>query len=148
MLNEMKVFLRDKQLESVEFVGPVPQAKLPPLMSSSHVLVLPSVEDGFGLVLGQAMACGCPVICSSNTGGEELVSGDNGGFVVPVRNPKALTEKLEVLCQDRALQRRMGEAALARVKAMGGWDDYGRNYAELCSALLQESNSHFSKSLA
>ena len=42
--------------QDVEFLGAIPQAELPKMMSESHVLVLPSIEDGFGLVLSQALA--------------------------------------------------------------------------------------------
>src|SRR5262249_43571333 len=90
MQPEMKIFLQEKHLENVEFLGALPQPDLIPLMSASHVLVLPSIEDGLGLVLGQAMACGCPIICSTNTGGEELLSESNSEFLVPIRDPAAI----------------------------------------------------------
>ncbi|HEX5284573.1 MAG TPA: glycosyltransferase, partial [Bryocella sp.] len=57
-------------MENVELLGSLPQAELARLMSHSHVLVLPSIEEGLALVQAQAMACGCPVLCSTNTGGE------------------------------------------------------------------------------
>lgn len=140
MQQEMKVFLRDKHFENVEFVGPVPQPDLIPIMSSSHVMVLPSVEDGLGLVLGQAMACGCPIICSTNTGGEELLSEEQMQFVAPIRSPGAIAELLERLCQDPELQRRISAAALQRVKRLGGWDQYGGEFARVCRELV---NGHF-----
>src|SRR5262249_17888295 len=94
MQPEMKIFLQEKHLENVEFLGALPQPDLIPLMSASHVLVLPSIEDGLGLVLGQAMACGCPIICSTNTGGGGLLSAGQGGFVVAVRGAAAITPRL------------------------------------------------------
>src|SRR5262249_39296909 len=94
MQPEMKVFLQNKHFENVEFLGPLPQRDLIPFMSASHVMVLPSIEDGLGLVLGQAMACGCPIICSTNTGGGGLLSAGQGGFVVAVRGAAAITPRL------------------------------------------------------
>jgi glycosyltransferase involved in cell wall biosynthesis len=140
MQQEMRIFLQDKNLENVEFVGALPQRDLIPLMSASHVMVLPSVEDGLGLVLGQAMACGCPIICSANTGGEELLSERQREFVVPSRNSAAILELMEKLCQDAALRERMSEAALEKVKKIAGWDDYGSQYAALCHDLSARSN--------
>jgi glycosyltransferase involved in cell wall biosynthesis len=140
MQPEMKLFLKDKHLENVEFVGPLPQRDLIPLMSASHVLVLPSIEDGLGLVLGQAMACGCPIICSTNTGGEELLSESNSEFLVPIRNSAAIRDLMEKLCQDAPLQQRMSEAALQKVKKIAGWNDYGNQYAALCRELCSSSN--------
>jgi glycosyltransferase involved in cell wall biosynthesis len=132
---EMKAFVRERHHDHVQFLGALPQSALASILSSSHVMVLPSVVEGFGMVLGQAMACGCPVICSSNTGADEIVQDGLEGFVVPIRNSRAITEKLEGLSQDRASRDRMSEAALARVRGLGGWDEYGDNYAELCRRL-------------
>jgi glycosyltransferase involved in cell wall biosynthesis len=140
MQPEMKVFLQDKHFQDVEFVGPVPQRDLVRIMSASHIMVLPSIEDGLGLVLGQAMACGCPIICSTNTGGEELLSDSNSEFVVPIRDSAAIRELLEKLCQDSALHQRMSEAALEKVKKIAGWNDYGDHYAALCREMCTSSN--------
>ena len=135
MKKEMKIFLRDKTLKDVEFLGPIPQAELVPIMSASHVLLLPSIQDGFGLVLGQSMACGCPVICSTNTGGADLIEDGREGFIVPIRSPAAITEKLEQLCQDPGLRDEMGGAAMQKVQQIGGWNNYGAEFAALCREL-------------
>jgi starch synthase len=136
MLPEIETWLREKPApQGVEFIGAVPQEKVPELMSASHVTVLPSIEDGFGLVLGQAMACGCPVISSTNTGGEEMIEDGQEGFIVPIRDPKAIAARLERLAQDDDLRQRMGEAAIRKVRGMGGWDDYGNAYGDLCREL-------------
>jgi alpha-maltose-1-phosphate synthase len=103
-------------------------------MSTSHVMVLPSIEDGWGLVMGQAMACGCPVISSDHTGGPDLYSHGVEGFIVPIRSADAIAQSLQQLADDPHLRQSMSEAALRRVKSLGGWEDYGRQYA----AFLQE----------
>jgi glycosyltransferase involved in cell wall biosynthesis len=136
MQEEMRFFLREHHFEGVEFLGPVPQAELVPMMSRSHVMVLPSIEDGFGLVIGQAMACGCPVICSTNTGGEELLSGEQERFVVPIRNPEAIRQRLEQLCQDKSLQERASWEATQAVTKVGGWHAYGNQFGQLCRELI------------
>jgi alpha-maltose-1-phosphate synthase len=125
--------------QNVEFLGSVPQPQLPKMMSESHVLVLPSIEDGFGLVLSQALACGCPIIASTNTGGDDLISDgpdsapeNAAGFIVPIRDVDALTDRMQRLASDPALQRQMSAAALARVQHLGGW----RNYGDLWESLL------------
>lgn len=125
--------------EHVEFVGRLPQDRLPAVMSTSHVKVLPSIQDGFGMVLSQAMACGCPVICSVNTGGPDLVTDGVEGFIVPIRSPEAIATRLQQLADDPALQRRMREAALARVHTIGGWHEYGEAWTNLLhlSCLLE-----------
>jgi glycosyltransferase involved in cell wall biosynthesis len=139
MQPEVQLFLREKQWDRVEFTGPLPQEELVEIMSQSHVMVLPSIEDGLGLVLGQAMACGCPCICSTNTGGEDLFTDGKEGFVVPIRDPGAITACLEELCQDPARRDRMSESARQRVKAIGGWEDYGNEFGRLCHEITAET---------
>lgn len=88
-------------------------------MSSSHVLVLPSVEEGLALVQAQTMACGCPLISSTNTGGEDLFSDGVEGFLVPIRSPEAIAERLQQVADDPDLQQRMSEAGSSRVRRIG-----------------------------
>jgi glycosyltransferase involved in cell wall biosynthesis len=118
-------------------MGPVAQSELKHLLSKSHVLVLPSIEDGFGMVLAQAMACGCPVIGTHHTGTEDLLGPKGGeGFVVPVRDSDALAQRLQQLADDPELRSGMGAAALARVKQLGGWSTYGGEAMAIYEALV------------
>jgi len=121
----------------INFTGHIQQNRLKEIMSTSHVMVLPSVEDGFGLVQAQAMACGCPVIASENTGAHDLFTDSEEGFIVPVRDSSAIASRLQRLADDPGLWRRMSEAGLQRVKSLGGWEHYGetmyRIFSEPCS---------------
>jgi len=128
---ELEAVLSRLPLENVEFLGTVPQDRMIELMSTSTVMVLPSLEEGLALVQGQAMACGCPVIASTNTGSEDLFSDGVEGFIVPIRDPNALTQRMQQIADDDALRQRMSEAALARVKSLGGWKDYGDQWENL-----------------
>jgi alpha-maltose-1-phosphate synthase len=133
---DIKTVLNRLPLDHVEFVGTVPQGQLAKLMSTSHTLVLPSIEDGFGLVLGQAMACGCPVIATTNTGGADLITDGVEGFIIPIRDPEALTDRMQQLVDDPARQARMSEAALRRVRSIGGWGDYGDQWEGLLENMV------------
>jgi alpha-maltose-1-phosphate synthase len=134
---EIRPLLARLPQHQVEFLGSVPQAQLAQKMSESHVLVLPSVEDGFGLVLSQALACGCPILASTNTGGDDLITDGVEGFIVPIRDPAALTARMQLLADDPALQQRMSEAALARVQHIGGWRQYGDQWETLLKKLTR-----------
>lgn len=133
---DLKTVLDRLPRENVEFLGSVNQETLAQFMSTSHVMVLPSLEEGLALVQGQALACGCPVICSTNTGGEDLFTDGVEGFIVPIRDPAALTERMQQLADDPALQSRMSEAALRRVQSLGGWKDYGDQWEAVLSDLI------------
>jgi glycosyltransferase involved in cell wall biosynthesis len=79
----------------LRFHGPVSQEKLAEAMRRSTVLVLPSLEEGFGLVVPQALNCGLPCIVSDRVGGKDLVRHRQSGSVFAVQNPEALAAELE-----------------------------------------------------
>jgi glycosyltransferase involved in cell wall biosynthesis len=133
--NDIRPWLGSQDLDSVEILGRMPQSRLVEFMSTSHVMVLPSIEEGLALVQGQALACGCPLISSQNTGGSDLFSHGIEGFIVPIRSAQAIADGLQQLADDPALQRSMSEAALKRVKSLGGWKDYGLQYANFLRTL-------------
>ena len=135
--NEMKGLLGDLPQANVEYLGAVPQDRLIELMNTSHVMVLPSIEEGLALVQGQALACGCPVIASTNTGAEDLFSDGIEGFIVPIRDKNALAERMQRLADYPALQREMSQAALDRVRHLGGWSDYGDRWVQLLDQLIE-----------
>ena len=78
----------------VHFHGAVPQPALAQGLRESSVLVLPSLEEGFGLVVPQALACGVPVIVSDRVGGKDLIQHRANGSVIPAGDPNALAEEL------------------------------------------------------
>lgn len=117
-------------------LGHVPQTELKNIMSCSHVLVLPSVQDGFGMVMAQAMACACPVIASCNTGGEDLFTDGDEGYIVPIRDVKALAERLQQLGDKPEERAAMGKRALARVQSLGGWSSYGEKAMAIYAQVL------------
>ncbi|HZQ44830.1 MAG TPA: glycosyltransferase [Acidobacteriaceae bacterium] len=123
-------------MANVELLGTISQPELARLMSQSHVLTLPSIEEGLALVQAQAMACGCPVLCSTNTGGEDLFTDGVEGFIVPIRDPAALADRLQRLADNPSLQLSMRSAALQRVRSIGGWTEYGDRWERLLTRLL------------
>ncbi len=140
VLPGMDDIFKNYNMDNVEILGPLPQSRLKHIMSTSHVMVLPSIEEGLALVQGQAMACGCPLISTVNTGAEDLFTNEKEGFIVPIRNPDVIAEKLEYLAQDCGQREKMSHAALARVKAINGWDTYGEKYVQLLSDITSGSN--------
>ena len=132
----MEEILRTLPMHDVQILGSVPQSHLPAIMSSSHVMVLPSIEDGFGLVIGQALASGCPVIASVNTGGPDMITEGVDGFIVPIRDVESLCERMQRLADEPVLQQQMRAAGLERVKQLGGWNTYGSLWENLLERLI------------
>ena len=91
-----------------------------------------------GLVQLQAMACGIPVIATENTGAANIFSNEREGFIVPIRNPEAIREKLEFLYEQPQVRNTMSEAALQRINSIDSWDQYGQAVAEVYGKALNK----------
>ncbi len=105
------------------------------LMMQSDVLALPSLGEGFGLVVTEALACGLPVIVTPSVGAGDLIRDGREGFVVPVCSASAIAERLLGLHRDRELLASMSlhaQAAAARYS----WDRYRSLFADTLGALI------------
>jgi glycosyltransferase involved in cell wall biosynthesis len=92
-------------------------------IQSHDVMVFPSLFEGFGLVLLEAMSCGVPVIATPNGAAPDFVTDGEDGFIVPIRDPEAVAEKLEILVRDRDRLAAMSEAAMCTA-ARHSWKRY------------------------
>lgn len=109
---------------------------------TASVLVFPSLMDGFGYVVVEAAAHGVPVIVTANTGAKDVITHEREGFIVPIRDPEAIAEKIRLLYDDGVRLEEMSQAAYELGRVSGRtWDDYGeeiermyRNTMELASS--------------
>lgn len=133
--------LRGRGLWSDDFrvLGHVPQERLKDIMSRAHVMVLPSIEEGLALVQAQAMACGCPIIATDNTGARDLFDDGVEGHILPIRRPDLITERLQALADQPQLRQAMGQRALLKVQEAGGWQRYGQAAIRLYGSLLGQA---------
>jgi glycosyltransferase involved in cell wall biosynthesis len=122
----------------VRAIGSVPQTELQRHYSNSSVFVLDSVEDGFGMVIVQAMACGLPVIASENTGGPDIVRDGKDGFIIPIRDVPILKEKLKYFYDRPEERMEMGRSAAARASSGFTWEDYGERMIAEYDRILQK----------
>jgi glycosyltransferase involved in cell wall biosynthesis len=132
---EIKALIATRRLDKVIFKGNVPNQDLPEVYNSSHVFVLPSIEEGLAMVQGESLACGCPVIATPNSGSEDLFANGREGFIIPIRSPKHIAEKLQQLADDYLLRLELSDNALKRVGGIGGWNTYGNSFSELVRSL-------------
>jgi glycosyltransferase involved in cell wall biosynthesis len=98
--------------DSVLFPGDIAERDAPALYSGAEVFVFPSLYEGFGLPVVEAMACGTPVVCS-NTSSVPEVAGDAAVLVNP-REVSALAEAISRILEDRYLGDELRERGLAR----------------------------------
>ncbi len=83
---------------------------MPELYATMDVVVLPSYREGFPRSLMEAAAMSRPVVASNVSGCRQAVVDDHNGFLVPVKDSRALAEQIEILLADQKLARRFGAA--------------------------------------
>ncbi len=108
----------------VEMLGSLSPTDLSAAMARAHVLVLPSLQDGYGMVVPQAMACGTPAIVSDAAGASEFVEPEATGLVFPSGDTEAFKACLERFLADPTLSEQMGQKGIEAVKRLGGWSSY------------------------
>jgi starch synthase len=114
----------------------LPHHRVMDVMLESDVLVLPSLGEGFGLVVTEALACGLPVIVTPNVGSSDLVRDGQDGFVVPVGSADLIAERLHTLYGDRELLAAMSRKGQASA-AEASWASYRSNFAETVEAIAE-----------
>lgn len=99
----------------VRFTGYVPDEYLPALYSGAEVFAFPSLYEGFGLPVLEAMACGAPVVCA-NTSSLPEFAGD-AALLVPPDDPDAIADALERACEDNTLRASLRQRGAERARA-------------------------------
>jgi glycosyltransferase involved in cell wall biosynthesis len=101
----------------------LPHSELVKLYQSSDVFVFPSLVEGFGLVILEAMACGLPVITTENTAGPDVITEGFDGFIIPLRDSQGLAEKILWCSNNRSLLRKMSKNARKKAEFYS-WESY------------------------
>lgn len=127
--------------DRVRFLGFQNQSQLPDVYSASDLLVLPSEYEPFGLVVNEAMCCGCPVAVSDQVGAkEDLIVQGKTGFVFSCGDVPALTELLKQAFADLARLRAMGAAARERIRTWSPRENTEAMFAAIEKAVRIRQN--------
>jgi alpha-maltose-1-phosphate synthase len=118
------------------WLGVLPHARLLQEMTRNHVFIFPSLAEGFGLVVTEALSAGLPVITTTNTCGPEIMTDGSEGFVVRIRDPDAIAERFTLLYEDEGRRRAMAEAAKRRAAEMS-WE----RFEDQVAGLVRELNA-------
>jgi len=112
----------------------VTHAKLCNIYRASDVVVLPSLHEGFSMVLIEAVASGLPVISTAHTGVPEMLKYGRCGFVVPIRDVEQLKLHIMLLLEDRQLCQEMSVAA-RNVAQHYSWAKYSERLVSLMKSI-------------
>ncbi|MEM9143624.1 MAG: glycosyltransferase family 4 protein [Bacteroidota bacterium] len=118
----------DKALSKHDWIPSVPHNILLNLMQAHDILVFPSLFEGFGMVITEAMSQGTPVITTDRTAGPDIITHQENGWLVEAASTPALQHCLENILSNPGQIAKMGKAAIQSA-ALRPWEVYGKEIA-------------------
>lgn len=112
----------------VRFTGYVPDADLAALYTGAEVFAYPSLYEGFGLPVLEAMACGVAVVCSNSSSFPEFAT--DAAILVPPTDPDAIADALETACCDTQVRQDLARRGLERAESYS-WDRAAQKLLEI-----------------
>ncbi|WP_026463746.1 glycosyltransferase family 4 protein [Adhaeribacter aquaticus] len=125
----------DAALAKHNWIPSLPHADILKLMQNQDVFVFPSLFEGFGLVITEAMSQGTPVITTERTAGPDIIHHNENGWLIEAGSQNALQETIEKLISQPKAVVEAGKAALETAKKRP-WEVYGQ---ELAAAILKNN---------
>lgn len=122
--------------DRVEWIPTMPQIELAKALAAATVVIVPSVEEGLGLIAAEAQLCETPVVASASGGLTDVVRDDETGVLVPPGDVGALATAIDALLADPARRARLGTAGRAAALATFSPDAVARRYAALYRTVL------------
>lgn len=129
--DEIKRFLKlNKIKKNIIFKGPKKQDELYKYYNQCDIFILPSLEEGFAMVIFQAMACGLPVIASENTGYVDLtlINKNLKKNVLKIRNIENIKERISYYYHNPKILKLEGLENSKMIKENYSWEAYGKRY--------------------
>lgn len=123
--------------KNVIFAGKCSREETAEILAISHIFVLSSLWEGFGLVIGEAMAMGVPVICTQTDGSDIVVKQGETGIVVPQNDIKSFAEAVVYLLTNSELMREMGYKGRRRVTELFSPERYIQEHEDFYNEILQ-----------
>jgi glycosyltransferase involved in cell wall biosynthesis len=134
-LAALRAAIREMSLTTrVNVAGPAARAQLDHHYATADIFVLPSLYEGYGMVLSEAMARGLPIVCTTGGAAAATVP-DTAALKVPPGDVEALAAALRRVLDDAALRRRMSDAAWTAARNLPRWEDTARIVAGVIKGL-------------
>jgi glycosyltransferase involved in cell wall biosynthesis len=146
-LGSLKALVHSLGLQNVvSFAGKVPDEEICDFYAACDAFVFPNDQQTWGLVVLEAMACGCPVLVSRGAGVHEVLTHGDDAVLFPPRNPKALAREIEVLVSRPELRRKIAENGMQLARKTYNWDRFADQIGRVCKEVIQGDSSSVSLS--
>ena len=124
VLSDYEDMLRLSVRDNIHVRGALSVSQLATEYSRGDIFCLPSLEEGYGMVIPQAMACGLPIVTTHVVGAADLLKHGHNGLIVAPCDSIALANALERLIDDVSFRETMGAHAHTTIQSGQSWDDY------------------------
>ncbi len=131
----------DKQIEDflkkykkdnrISFLGSKSNSEVKNLLLESDILVLPSLREGMSLTIGEAIACGCTIIATHNSGAGDVIEENKEGFLVNAKDSNIIAEKINFFYENRVKLNEMRYKSFLRSKKIEGFSKYADKIIKL-----------------
>jgi len=132
-----KIIKRYSNIKNIRFIKKQKQELLKNFYNDSDIFVICSIEEGLAMVQAQAMACGLPVICTTNTGGSEIIDDNINGYIIPIKDTQSLKDRIKKLYNDRRKLKQMSKSAYEKANNELSWEKYGDRMLNTYRSLLK-----------
>ncbi|WP_443944230.1 glycosyltransferase family 4 protein [Pedobacter sp. AW1-32] len=112
--------------ENTIIEGNMPHNELMDFYKTVDVLILPTLADGFGMVISEAMSQGVPVIATENSAGPDLIEHEKNGWIIPPNDVPSIVETIQSIVSDTDSLATFSAAALLKAKSWQ-WEDYRKS---------------------
>ena len=126
----------EKALQEHTYIPGLPHPQILELMQTQDVFVFPSLFEGFGLVITEAMSQGLPVITTERTIGPDIITHNENGLLTKAGNTDSLVVALEHVLQQRLQLKQLGDAAIQKASSRS-WSMYSKETAMHVQNLIQ-----------
>ncbi len=120
-----------KKHSKMKNIGMIPYNKMPEIYQDADILLFPTIREGFGLCVAEAMACGLPVVATNCSSIPELVVDGEGGFLCEPENVNDFANKIDILASSVKLRQEMGAFNRVRAEERFTIERMVENYKEL-----------------
>ena len=125
----------------VEIRGGLSDAALAADMKQCDLIALPSIAEGFGLVILEAMACGVPVLCTTSTGGADFITHRQNGLLIAPGGSEPIYQELDWALTHRDELFQIGQAARKEAQKHS-WTTYRRNFFAAYAASVSAASAN------
>ena len=125
--------------ERVEFLGEIPNERIPEYLAGADCFVLPSLKEGFGIAVLEAMAAGVPVIASRVGGILDIIEDGKTGLLIEPGNPEEIAKAISKIYQDSVLREQLINNAIAELKRYN-WKNMAERVFKIYENIISRRN--------